>query len=479
MNRCDELTLKLIDQTATAEELAELVGLTESTADRNAMFRLIDLEALLQVSEKSSIVEPVIRRLQKDRSHRIEEAVMKTIAQPTLAVVDEATSPIDLGQQQPQDSWHLRIRLALALSALAVSLLFVASLFPTSVSTSAIARLETLGSSVRVLDLNGEPRSLTDGGSIKIYRDDTVEVSQAFESSEIVYSDGTRIEILGDTRVRLSLTTGGAKQLTVLTGIVRADVAPQPANLPLRIVTRSATLEVLGTTLGVEVRDAMTQLEVASGRVAMTREVDGERVEVEAGRYAKASESANEPLQSLPMPELPKSWSEDFESTLPNGWISGEYFDGDSVQGVRAIPTRSKERRFVVTTHNAWTEGQHALCAIDQDSVLHLRFRQSKAARITVMVAARCYPPTEAGKGANLFYTLRAWNADLPADTWRTISIPLKDAGWHLIQGIKKGGAPDLDGLAAYLIHVTTMEQDIGLAIDRMWITNSSDERQP
>ena len=87
------------------------------------------------------------------------------------------------------------------------------------------------------------------------------------------------------------------------------------------------------------------------------------------------------------------------------------------------------------------------------------------------MIGSRAYPPGPNRFGGNLFYTKKAWNEDLEPVTWRTVSIPLSDVGWHVKRRKKRGGAPDLDGLAAYLIQFTTMDRDVGLTIDRIWVT--------
>jgi hypothetical protein len=100
-------------------------------------------------------------------------------------------------------------------------------------------------------------------------------------------------------------------------------------------------------------------------------------------------------------------------------------------------------------------------------------FRQQAFARLTIMIGICSYPPARGRTGGNLFYTRKAWNEELPADTLKTISVPLKDVAWQMKQGKKVNGPSDLESIAAYLIHVSTMRQDIGLAIERMWITNA------
>lgn len=93
------------------------------------------------------------------------------------------------------------------------------------------------------------------------------------------------------------------------------------------------------------------------------------------------------------------------------------------------------------------------------------------------MVGTRAFPPEKGQFGANLFYTKKEWNENLAAGQWKSIAIPLRDVGWHISRRVKQGGAPDLNGLAAYLIQITTMERDVGLTVDRMWVTRGSQEQ--
>ena len=474
MKRADELTLKLLDQELSENELNELAELSKGALGQESFLQLMELEAYLQSSCRSSIEDRVLDQVQQERCDRVEERVMKAVTN---------SAPIVHGRVEPDEKTTSSRVASGVLGVLAIAVCLVVALVTVEHSATrddAIAELHSHSSSVRILNSDGQARLInTKIQPVTLRLDETVETSQAIETAEIVYADGTRVELLGEARVTLSETRGGSKQIAILSGVVQADVAQQPTERPLQIVTETATLEVLGTTLGVEVRDNLTQLGVATGRVAMTRKADGQRVEVEAGRFARATESTNEPLQSHPFPKLPSGWSEDFEDGLPSGWRSGEFVVLNSESAVQAAKSKwTRDPRYVITSQNAWQEGQHGFCTIDKNSVLHLRIRQKEFARMTIMIGTRCYPPATGRVGGNLFYTKRAWNEELPSDTWKTISVPLRDVSWEISQGKRVRGPTDLDGLAAYLIHITTMDQDAGLMIDRMWITNESEGHQ-
>ena len=474
MKRLDELTMKLLDKSIEEPEVRELTELTETSDGREEVQKLFELESHLQALSRLSVADRVLTQIDEERRDRIEDGVMSALRE-----LPESPSP-HTSAVAGGNTFRLPV-VVIGLASLAACLLiFLLQVDKSEDRHGAIVQLNPHGSGIRIVDADGTALPVSQAGEpIDLRQNETIETSQATDFAEIVYADGTRVELLGETTVRLAETSDGAKQLSVLSGVIHADVSPQPEGRPLRIITRAATLEVLGTTLGVEVREASTQLGVATGRVAMTRKVDGRRVEVEAGRYATATESANEPFQTHPFPDLPTLWSEDFENGLPVGWRTGELVDTQGAAAVQAVRSwRSDDGHFVVTSQNEWQEGRHGLCSIGETSVLHLRIRQSDFARITIMVGTRSYPPATGRIGGNLFYTKKAWNEDLPADTWKTVSVPLKEVAWHVKQGIKNSGAPDMDGLAAYLIHVTTMNQDAGLIIDRMWITNEAEDRQ-
>ena len=470
MRRLDELSLKLLDVSIGEAEARELANLTETSDGANALRNLFVLESHLLCMGRSSVADSVVGKLGEQRCDRVEEGVMLSIM--------ERSGPAGLNPIYKQFRQRMTAS-SFGIAVMVISLFFLLVWFGgNDVERVEIAQLKVYGEDVRIVADDGIVRSATlSQRSLTVMQNETVETAHATDSAEVVFADGTTIELLGSTSVTFSETADGSKQLQVLAGLIQATVSPQQEGRPLQIVTPTAAMEVLGTTLGVDVRKSSTQLEVATGVVAMTRKVDGKRVEVGAGHLITATHSADEPMNTRPFPELSSDWAEDFSTGLPNGWRRGEQVDVNDGHAVRATAgvNPGKHNNIAVTTQNAWREGNHALFEIHEDSVLHFRMSQSEFARITVMIGSRAYPPGRNRSGVNLFYTKKAWNGALEPDTWRTISIPLKDVGWHVRRGNKQGGAPDLDGLAAYLIQFTTMDRDVGLTIDRIWVTSDGE----
>lgn len=466
MNRVDELTLKLLDETISDEEVIELTSLIQSTENRAASQLLVELEAQLHAGCHITVENQVLNRIESERRTRVENGVMQAVHAPM-------TTGLKPTNQLTRPAASRVASMVVVAIATCVLLVLLASRHSSS-DQHEIARLHPGNSTVIVLDSDGNPRTVRQGANwLPLQLNDTIEMVDATNTVQVVYGDGTTLSLLGETRLKFPELPNGSKQVTVRSGLIQADVEPQPVGRPLQIVTDTATLEVLGTTLGVEVLDSSTQLGVVTGRVAMIRRADGQRVEVSAGRFATATVSTDRPLQAFPFPNLAEAWSEEFESGLPIGWRTGQLVEVDHEMAVRTAMNRG---RFNITSHNAWQEGQHAHCRIDSDSVLYLRIRQSRFARITIMLGTRAYPPKTGRIGGNLFYTRKAWNEGLPADTWKTISVPLKDVSWQMRQGKKVSGSPVLDELAVYLIHVSTMQEDAGLIVDRMWITNAAED---
>lgn len=477
MNRLEKLACKLVDGEITENEVRELETLTRPPEGRDAFLRLIEVEAHLQSAGQNSVADQVVDLLRAERRQRIEDGVMKTIA---ASWPDESASQRCQASSPDGQMLSYRVRVSLAsAAALAMVIVFATWLRSVQQHLPTIAQLEVYDSSVVVTrtTANAKQTIIDATQTIPLKDGQTIETSRANDSAEILYADGTRIELLSKTKVTLSSTENDAKQLIVAAGRIQADVARQPEGRPLQIVTPTARLEVLGTTLGVDVEIDSTQLEVASGLVAITRNVDDQRVNVSEGHFVRATDSSKDAFAATPFPAMPEIWTEDFRDGLPPGW-SGRMIEAESGMGVQAVlAQRDQQSNFSITTQNAWQRGEHALFQVHDDSILNIRLRQSKFARITVMLAARAYPPEQGRFGANLFYTQKRWNEDLAAGQWKTIAIPLHAAGWHIRKRTKEGGAPDLNGLAAYLIHITTMEQDTDLTVDRMWVTRGPEEQ--
>ncbi|HYE19759.1 MAG TPA: FecR domain-containing protein [Tepidisphaeraceae bacterium] len=128
----------------------------------------------------------------------------------------------------------------------------------------------------------------------------------------ILYADGTRLELGAESVVRLGATgtaAGGSagtafgKHAVLSAGVVRADVAPQPAGRPMLLTTPQAEVRVLGTRFTSAITAAATRVDLDEGRLRVVRTADDRAVDVGRGEYVVAAASpAGGPLAARPVP---------------------------------------------------------------------------------------------------------------------------------------------------------------------------------
>jgi hypothetical protein len=136
----------------------------------------------------------------------------------------------------------------------------------------------------------------------------------------LLYPDGTTIEVGPQTELR-EATVGKEKRVYLSRGVVRAEVARQPAGQAAVFETPHAAATVLGTTLRLVVEQDWTQLEVTRGRVRLSRGSDGASADVSAGQAALAAPGV--PLVSRPMHKAPLT---EVMLLAGQGRIAGKYW---------------------------------------------------------------------------------------------------------------------------------------------------------
>lgn len=150
---------------------------------------------------------------------------------------------------------------------------------------TAIATLERAAGRVFVLS-GGERMAVAEGRGI--LGGHGLETTGPASRAGIRFTDGTQVELRGDTLVREVKIEGG-KHLVVVRGEVRAKVGKQPLGKPMVFETPHAEATVLGTTLRIRVDAGSTRLEVTKGKVRLKRKSDGKTVLVMSGHHAVAS----------------------------------------------------------------------------------------------------------------------------------------------------------------------------------------------
>jgi hypothetical protein len=152
-------------------------------------------------------------------------------------------------------------------------------------TTPAVARLERVKGDVRILA--GDSAAGSKEGQ-DLLAEQGVSTANAAASALVRFPDGTELDLAGNTRVR-HITVEKGKNFTLEEGTLVAQVPRQPAGQPLSVRTPHAELRVLGTRFTVTVSATATRLEVAEGRVRLTRISDGASADVGAGFTATAA----------------------------------------------------------------------------------------------------------------------------------------------------------------------------------------------
>lgn len=106
----------------------------------------------------------------------------------------------------------------------------------------------------------------------------------------IKVTDGTRIVLAADSSLKLTadFKAGAGRSFTLSRGLLRAEVAKQPAGAPMVFATPTADARVLGTDLILTAATESTRLEVRTGKVRLVRREDGVSADVAAGQVAVA-----------------------------------------------------------------------------------------------------------------------------------------------------------------------------------------------
>lgn len=131
--------------------------------------------------------------------------------------------------------------------------------------------------------------------------------------ASVVFGDGTRVEIRKFTTLQ-EISSAPAKRIVLDGGSLIADVAKQPAGLPMILATRSAEATVLGTRLALHSAEG-TKLEVKEGQVRFTRLEDKRSVVVNGGFSSVALKGADlAPRKITRGPMVANAlWAEDFQ----------------------------------------------------------------------------------------------------------------------------------------------------------------------
>jgi len=169
----------------------------------------------------------------------------------------------------------------------------------------------------------------------------------------VVWPDGTRLDLGGETQVRHLEGKGSVKSLSLEKGAIAVAAVG-----PMVVRTANAEAEILGTRFSLTCSRDATRLEVREGKVRLTRLSDRRSVEVPAGHSATAARGAAlvaRVLDVLPEPPPGRSWSLVFEDEFDDvrldrsRWNVAEEVRKEGVWHPRNVQTDG-EGHLVITT---------------------------------------------------------------------------------------------------------------------------------
>jgi ferric-dicitrate binding protein FerR (iron transport regulator) len=324
-----------------------------------------------------------------------------------------------------------------------------------------IASLGAVSGSAWIAAPGGEARDAQTGGEIR--SGDDVRLDGQGATAELNYPDGTRLLLLGRTSV--TLQNDPAKSVALHAGTLSAVVTPQPAGNPMTLTTPAARLRVVGTEFSVSADDARTDLRVREGRVTMTRNVDGNSVEVSGGKSAVAQ--AQIPLVARDISSPADTWELNAEDGLPAGMTRGRWtgqgLPRGSRGGVAAVQARpgNDGLYFEIGTTESWQDG---LFAVHPDSHFHCTFKMARPGWLNFFVICRRFETSGPHSINYLFDELEFRR--LQPNQWRTVTIP-----FSRFKRLANVPGEPFANQVPYMILLSAQEPDRGLVIDRMWVT--------
>jgi ferric-dicitrate binding protein FerR (iron transport regulator) len=333
---------------------------------------------------------------------------------------------------------------------------------PLDSPAAVVAAVEPLGGDVRVVTPDGTSRVVAARTDLR--SGDTVRTEALRATATVVYPDGTRLALAGETAV--SCTGDEGKRVVLHQGAVGATVRPQPADRPLVVATPAARVEVRGTEFYCHVLPDRTEVSVTRGSVRVVRTSDGEAVEVPEGKRVLAGARLTLAVEDIP--RRTDTWDLDFERGLPDGMHRARFvtegLPRGSKGGAAAVPSTSRgaEGFFEIASPEAWQTG---LFAFHPDSHLHVTYTMDRPDWVNVFVCARGPDPAGPHVGNYLFNEPEFHTGARPG-RWRTAVIPLATLRRAGTTGDARPGADEVPYLVLF-----SSDGDRGLVIDRVWVT--------
>jgi len=414
----------------------------------------------VEIAADSLRTHRLLGMAEQEKSWRQDIFVAETMARlPVNAdeFVDEVMHqlPCALPMQVRPGGFKLRIwHVAAAAAAVAV--------LTTAIVHTAASGPTTIG---RITALNGSVQWTSDGGRVRTDLEvDTPIHGGVLETLthdswvECAFLDGTRISLSGYSLATLS-EHEHQKILHLREGHMFADVSPQPEGKPMRVITRTAEAEVLGTKFQVACKPHSTSLSVKEGLVQIRRLADGSTSKVPADHVIVAALEQHTDFK----PERHRKPASTWEAILRRDIGYGELHDasGESPDSIYAKPLlwrgddgKQKPRLLYIAVLNTRT----ATPVLEADSTIKVRGRLREDALVVFGFTANHSQGGFAGKYSHVKNRMKATHGK----EYFEVDIPLKDFGRDM--GLEHYPESPV-GFTLHQCWILTLNKDYGLEV--------------
>lgn len=333
-----------------------------------------------------------------------------------------------VSESRPRRELGLNRWFALAAMAAAVALLANIAIYRHTGSGRGEVELSWVTGAATWISDDGERKS--DVRSGMRLPGGTLTVSGATSTAELVFRDGTKVWITGDTQ--LTFSDLGQKILHCPTGRLTSKVRPQPPGRPMIVRTATAEVAVVGTTLAIEAARGATSVGVAEGRVRVRRLVDSFTTDVSADERIVVDGALREhPVERQVTQTVVARWSAHLATISRQNWVGHWLPATDSAPArLESVPSTVGKRNVTVVrpiikvAFDAPAELPDRV-TLGPDSLVRLRVRGTSITRLWVFLSTG--HPTGAFRGN--FEIELPWSTVLPdAHGWRTLVVSLRGA---------------------------------------------------
>jgi hypothetical protein len=235
----------------------------------------------------------------------------------------------------------------------------------------------------------------------------------------------------------------------------------------------SATVEVPDAKLVLATSDRQTDVTVRRGK-ALVKSSGGKSVDVSNGECGIANRQSVEVRRGSATPD---SWTEDFESGLPDGW-QANFIETELPAGSRgAVQTTQTHNEDGESCHQLWSysDWEHGLAVVHADTCLNFVYRFKTADTVQVLTLLRSPIPDSPVYEVQILQPSDVPKAErwwkIPSGEWYTVSIPLA----RLTNPVSLEHPPE--SFVATAFNFRAQNHACRLAIDRMWLERGTSRK--